>query len=87
MQRDLALNAVQTPYVIEDEKVISLCIKRLGLKREEFDEFLKLPPKNFWDYPNSYSLLHVFKLPIWGLAQMGFITKVAYEKYFGLPFK
>jgi len=73
--------------VLENEKIINLCIKRLGLKREDIDAFMKQPPKNFWDYPNSHSLMRTFKFPIWMLAQMGFITKVAYEKYFGLPFK
>lgn len=87
MEREFALKSVKEPYVMEDEKVINLCIKRLGLKREDFDAFIDLPPKNFWDYPNSYSLMRTFKFPIWILAQMGFITKVAYEKYFGLPFK
>ncbi len=87
MDREYALSSVEKPYVIEDEKVINLCIKRLGLKREEFEEFMKLPPKNFWDYPNSYSLLYKFRFIIWILAQMGFITKVVYEKYFRLPFR
>ena len=87
MEREIALRAIEKPYIMEDEKVISLCIKRLGLTREEFEEFMKLPLKNFWDYPNSFKLMKSFKIPIWILAQMGFITKVAYEKYFGLSFK
>jgi tRNA(Ile)-lysidine synthase TilS/MesJ len=87
MERGLALEKIQKPYVMEDEKVISLCIKRLGISRDEFESYLKLPPKNFWDYPNSYNLLKFFRFPIWILAQTGFITKVAYAKYFKLPFK
>ncbi|MCB9204947.1 MAG: N-acetyl sugar amidotransferase [Flavobacteriales bacterium] len=87
MNRDAALDLIAKPYVIEDEKVIQLCIKRLGLSRDEFDSFLKAPPKNFWDYPNSYALLRAGKIPIWVLSRLGFITKVAYEKYFGLPFR
>jgi hypothetical protein len=87
MEREYALNAVKEPYVMEDEKVINLCIKRLGLKREEFDEILKIPPKNFWDYPNSYSLMRKFRFPIWILSRLGFITKVVYEKYFTLPYR
>ena len=87
MDRDFALNSVKTPYVLEDEKVINLCIKRLGLEREEFDKFMEIPPKNFWDYPNSYSLMRKFKYPIWVLTRLGIFTKVVYEKYFVLPFK
>jgi hypothetical protein len=87
MDRDFALKAVAEPYVLEDESVINLCIKRLGLKREEFEAYMKLPPKNFWDYANSFSLMQRFKYPIWLLTRMGFLTKVVYEKYFVLPFK
>jgi len=87
MDRSEALKAVQTPYVLENQDIINLCIKRLGLTREEFDEFMAIPPKNFWDYPNSFSIMQKFKFPIWILTQLGFFTKVVYEKYFVLPFK
>lgn len=87
MERDFALNAVEQPYAIEDEKVITLCIKRLGLTREEFDNYMALPPKNFWDYPNSYSKMRMVKYPVLLLTKMGFFTDVFYEKYFNLKFK
>jgi hypothetical protein len=48
---------------------------------------MKLPPKNFWDYPTSYNLLKRMKIPIWILTRLGFATKVVYEKYFGLAYK
>ncbi|MBX7183467.1 MAG: N-acetyl sugar amidotransferase, partial [Bacteroidia bacterium] len=87
MERTYALESIQKPYVMEDEKVISLCIKRLGISREEFDSYLKLPPRNFWDYPNSFALLQMLKYPIWLMTRLGFATKVVYEKYFVLPFR
>ncbi len=87
MERDFALNSLQERYVLEDEKVINLCIKRLGISREEFDSYMALPPKHFWDYPNSYSLLRLFKYPIWIGARLGFFTKIVYEKYFALAYK
>ena len=87
MTRKEALEAVKEPYAIEDEKVINLCIKRLGITREQFDEYLKLPPKNFWDYPNSYTKMRLGKIPVWVLSRFGFFTKVFYEKYFNLPYK
>jgi tRNA(Ile)-lysidine synthase TilS/MesJ len=87
MERQFALNAIQSTYVMEDEKVIKLCIKRLGITREEFDSYMKLPSKNFWDYPTSYNLLKRMKIPIWILTRLGFATKVVYEKYFGLAYK
>jgi hypothetical protein len=85
--RDFALQAVQEKYVMEDDKIINLCIKRLGITREEFDSYLALPPKNFWNYPNSYSIMSFFKYPIWLACKLGIFTKVVYEKYFGLPFR
>lgn len=87
MERQFALKAIQSTYIMEDEKVITLCIKRLGITREEFDTYMKLPPKNFWDYPTSYNLLKRLRIPIWILTRLGFATKVVYEKYFGLAYK
>jgi len=87
MERNYALDALQDVYVLEDEKVINLCIKRLGITRAEFDAYLALPPKNFWDYPNSYSLLRLLKYPIWIASRLGFFTKIVYEKYFTLAYK
>jgi len=87
MDRQFALNAIQSTYIMEDEKVITLCIKRLGITREEFDTYMKLPPKNFWDYPTSYNLLKRLRIPIWILTRLGFATKVVYEKYFRLAYK
>lgn len=87
MNRESALKAVQEKYVMEDEKIIDLCIKRLGISRHEFDAYMVLPPKNFWDYPNSYNLMRLFKFPIWIACKMGIFTNVVYEKYFGLPYK
>jgi hypothetical protein len=87
MDRDFALKAIETPYIMEDEKIISLCIKRLGISREDFDSYMKLPPKNFWDYPNSFWKLNLLRFPIWILSRLGFTTKVVYEKYFTLKFR
>lgn len=87
MDRDFALKSVNKPYILEDKKVITLCIKRLGISQTEFENYLKLPPKNFWDYPNSYTKMKLVKFPVWILTKMGVFTQVFYEKYFNLPFK
>src|ERR1035437_1654107 len=57
MDREEAINSVKQVYAIEDPKIISLCIKRLGLTQKDFDEFMKLPPKTFKDYPTSYRIM------------------------------
>jgi N-acetyl sugar amidotransferase len=82
LDRDQALKSLETPYVIEDPKVIDLCIKRLGLTREQFDEIMKLPVKTFRDYPTHYSLLRLLRLPIWILSKMRLLPETAYDKYF-----
>ena len=82
MKREEALQHLKEVYTIEDPKVISLCIKRLGLTQEEFDSFMKLPPKTFRDYPNSYSLMKMFRIPIYLLCKMHLLPGSAYDKYF-----
>lgn len=82
MNRQEALEKSQQSYVIEDPKIIDLCIKRLGITREEFENYLKLPPKTFRDYPNSYELIKKFKLPIRILSKLNVLPGSAYDKYF-----
>lgn len=82
MKRDEAIELLQRNYIIEDPKVIRLCLKRLGLRQEEFDQLMSWPAKHFTDYPNNYSLLKKFRLPILGLCHLGFLPKVVYDKWF-----
>lgn len=82
MSREEALERVKTPYVIEDPKIIDLCIKRLGISREEFENFAATPPKTFRDYPNNYNLIRLFRIPIWIMARLSIIPGSAYDKYF-----
>lgn len=82
MSRDEALAKSQAAYVIEDPKIIDLCIKRLGLTKEEFDKILDQEPKYFWDYPNSYSMIKKFKFPIKILSKLSILPGSAYDKYF-----
>ena len=82
LNRDIALARAHGVYQIESDRIIDLCLKRLGLKREEFDAMLKLPPKSFRDYSTSYSLMRTFKYPIWLASRLNLVPKVAYDKYF-----
>jgi hypothetical protein len=88
MTRDDALLRISQPdAALENEKVISLCIKRLGISNQQFDEYMKLPVKNFWDFPNSYSYLSAGKYLIWAMVKMGIFTEAIYDKYFNLKFR
>jgi N-acetyl sugar amidotransferase len=82
MTREDALNEVKKVDVIEDPKVIDLCIKRLGITREEFDKYMAEPPKTFRDYPSNYGFIKAMKLPIKILSDMNILPGIAYDKYF-----
>ena len=82
MTKEEALDRIKTPYVIEDEKVIDLCVKRLDLSRGELEEFIALAPKTFRDYPTSYNLIKLLKWPIKICAQLHLLPSITYDKYF-----
>ena len=88
MHREEALAKIEQPdYILEDDKVIDLCIKRLGISLAEFNSYMKLPPRNWWHYGNSYKLLQLAKPLIWTMTKLGIFTQVVYDKYFGIPFR
>lgn len=80
--REEALAQIAERYSIEDEKIIGLCLKRLGISREEFDKLVAQPPKTFRDYPSCYSLIRLGRWPIWLLSRMGVLPSITYAKYF-----
>ena len=82
MPREEALSRVKETYVVEDPKVIDLCIKRLGLTRDEIDMFLAEPTKTFRDYPSSYNFIKQMRIPIKILGKLKLIPEVTYDKYF-----
>ena len=82
MKKEVALERIKTPYVIEDEKVINLCIKRLGLTREEYDSYINQSPKNFRDFKTNYNLIKLLKLPIYIASKLNILPGSAYDKYF-----
>lgn len=87
MTREAALQKSEQPYQIEDPKIISLCIKRLGITEEDFQSFVQLSPKNWWDYPNSYTWMKLAQPAIYILTKLGIFTQVVYDKYFTIKFR
>ncbi|NQT23015.1 MAG: N-acetyl sugar amidotransferase [Candidatus Omnitrophica bacterium] len=83
MSRVDTLENIKEIYVIEDSEVIDLCIKRLGITREEFDKYLKEPIKTFRNYPTSYNFIKAMKIPIKLLSRLNLVPEVVYDKYFG----
>lgn len=82
MTRQEALERIKTVYVIEDPKIIDLCIKRLGITREKLEEFISCPPKTFQDYPTYYNYIKLFKFPIKIAAKLNLIPAGSYDKFF-----
>ena len=82
MSREVALHRISSVNSIEDDSVITLCIKRLGLTRAEFDVIVDAPVKTFHDYANNYALLKLLRGPIKLMSQLNLIPESAYDKYF-----
>lgn len=82
MPREEAIKRIKQVYVIEDSDVIRLCIKRLGLTKEEFEEFMARPVKTFRDYPNYFNVISKFKPFIQLLSQLNIVPSATYDKYF-----
>jgi N-acetyl sugar amidotransferase len=82
LKRETAMERAHGIYSIEDPKIIDLCIKRLGITREEFDGYMALPPKTFRDYKTAYSTIRFMKYPIKILSMLHFLPRVTYDKYF-----
>ncbi len=82
MSREEAIEKTSQIYHLEDPKIIALCLKRIGMTDTELEEILKLPPKTFWDYPNNYVLIRVFRYPIYLLSKLNLLPSSTYYKYF-----
>lgn len=80
--REKALKRKTEIYHIEDEDVIRLCLKRLGLSKMELEDLSAIPIKTFKDYPTSWNKIKLLKYPIKILSYRNRIPKVTYKKYF-----
>lgn len=84
MTRDEAIEKLREIPAIEDSRLVEYGLKKQGISREEFEELLAQPPKEFTDYPSYYPLIRAMKGPIWALSRMNFLPPHTYEKYFEL---
>jgi hypothetical protein len=82
MSRDDALARISNKSPTEDGKNIDLCLKRIGMPREDFEKILELPPKTFRDYPTHYSLIRAAKPIIALFSRLGILPQSTYLKYF-----
>ncbi len=82
MTRDEALKEVNTPYEF-DPKMIDYILPKLNLSKEEWEKIYNLPVKSFEDYPSYYSLMKLFKKPIYIATKIGLLPKLLYFKFLG----
>ena len=63
MTRDEALEALKKPLFTESElkEMIELVCNKLDITREEFESFMKLPNKSYYDYP-SYNTHPIYRV-------------------------
>lgn len=83
MSRQDGLDRVKEIYMVEDPKVIDLCIKRLGLTTESLEAMIDTLPKTFRDYPNLLNTIRIFSPFVAVLAKLHIIPKSTYSKYCG----
>ncbi len=82
LSREDALNKIKEIYSSEDQKIISLCIARLGIDQNYINEILKQKPKSFLNYETNYNLVKVLKYPIKVLCKIGILPPSLYLKFF-----
>ena len=82
LERKIALEKMKKIYSSEDEKIINLCISRLGLDKKYIDNIIKLKPKTFLDYDSNYNLIKKFKYPIKFFCKLGILPPSLYLKFF-----
>jgi len=82
MNREEALESVKKPYVMEDPKIIELCLNRLAVSKTDFEQWMQLPPKTFKDYKTAYHKMKLAKPLIKFLCSIKLIPPIVYDKYF-----
>ena len=82
MERDEALKRTKEIYAIEDKKIIDLCIKRLGLSKEEFNEILKKDKNNFRNFKTNYKIVKASRFIIYLLSKLNILHPSTYYKFF-----
>ncbi len=82
LNRSEAIEKIKKIYSVEDEKIIDLCINRLGIKKEFINEIMLEKPKKFLDYKTNYNTIKYFKIPIRVLCKIGILPPSLYFKFF-----
>ncbi len=82
LKKEYALKKMESIYASEDPEIIDLCIKRLGITREEINKIIKEKPKSFKDFKTNYKYVKIFKYPIKLLCKMKILPPSLFLKFF-----
>ena len=63
---------------------LRLCLERLGISYEFFEECIKNDNKYYYNYKNVHSVIKLFKPVIFLMAKLNLILQTTYIKYFNL---
>lgn len=82
LNREEALEKVKSKYSIEDPEVIRLCLKRIGISEDQFENILRKEQKSFLDYKNNYRNIKLLKIFIYFFSKIDLLPSSTYNKYF-----
>lgn len=82
MNREEALQKVQSDPYEGGKETFDYCLKKLGYTHNEFESIMSEAPKLFLDYKSYYRLVKKMKKPIrWG-TKTGIVPDTVYRKFF-----
>ena len=83
MTRDEALNKLEKDYVSNQDEMVALCTKRIGITNEDLDSLIKNNSKNtFKNFNTSYNFLKYFSFAIKYLSKLNILPTTTYYEYF-----
>lgn len=82
LKREKALKEIQEKTYEYDQELVNYTVSKIGFTPKEFEKIMKSPRKTFRDYPNYYSMIKFFKIPLKIASNLGIIPKILYQKFF-----
>lgn len=85
LDRKKAIERINNPnYPLFNEDGLRLCLERLGISYDFFEECIKKDNKYYSDYKNVHSFIKLFKPLIYLMTKLNLILQTTYIKYFNL---
>lgn len=83
LTREIALEKLSKDFIDNNDEIVNLCLKRLGVHQSFFNELISNNKiKFFRDYNTSYSVIKISKILIYLASKLNLIPSTTYDKYF-----